>query len=89
MNPKSRSHGGRGEGKDLVLGSEQEEGSDHRQVFRRYLLGYQGRFWGVHCGNTCYSIRGTPKRSLPDDELREPKEPREQLLRIDLRLVAY
>ena len=30
--------------KDLALGSEQEEGSDHRQVFRRYLLGHQGRF---------------------------------------------
>ena len=30
--------------KHLVLGSEREEGSDHRQVFRRYLLGHQGRF---------------------------------------------
>ena len=30
--------------KDLVLGSEQEEGSDHRQVFRRYLFGHERRF---------------------------------------------
>ena len=27
--------------KDLVLGSEQEESSDHRQIFRRNLLGHQ------------------------------------------------
>ena len=33
------------------------------------------------------SIRGTPRRLLPDDEPREPKEPREQPLRIDVRLV--
>ena len=29
--------------KDLVLGSEQEEESDHGQVFGRYLLGHQRR----------------------------------------------
>ena len=29
--------------KDLVLGSEQEEDSDHGQVFGRYLLGHQRR----------------------------------------------
>ena len=33
------------------------------------------------------SVRGTPKRLLPDDELREPREPREQPLRIDVRPV--
>ena len=33
------------------------------------------------------SIRGTPRRLLPDDEPREPKEPREQPLRIDVRPV--
>ena len=43
--------------KDLVLGGEQEEGSDHRQVFWRYFLRHQGRFWGVHCRNTCW-VRG-------------------------------
>ena len=32
------------------------------------------------------SIRGTPWRLLPDDELREPREPREQPLRIDTSL---
>ena len=33
------------------------------------------------------SIRETPRRLLPDDEPREPTEPREQLLRIDVRPV--
>ena len=33
------------------------------------------------------SIRGTPKRLLPDDEPLEPREPREQPLRIDVRPV--
>ena len=33
------------------------------------------------------SIRGTPKRLLPDDDPGEPREPREQPLQIDVRLV--
>ena len=34
--------------KDLVLGSEQEEGADHGQVFGWCLLGHQRRIGGVH-----------------------------------------
>ena len=40
--------------KDLAFGNKQGEDSDHGEVFGRYLLGHQERFWGVHCRNTCW-----------------------------------
>ena len=84
--------------KDLGLGSEQREGPDHRQVFRRYLLGHQKKVlrsslskhllvgWYAELSEDGLvkwpredaahpvffnSIRGTPKRLLPDDVPRE------------------
>ena len=89
------------ERKDLVLGSEQEEGSDHRQVFGRSEEFIVGTFAGCVVCRTVKrrpredaadpvsfnSIRGTPRRLFPDDEPREPREPREQPLRLDVRLV--
>ena len=94
-----RSHAFRVERKDLEFGSEEEEDPDHRPIFRRYLLWHLRRFWGVRCWNTCWlcgvqicpvffkGIRGTPRRLLLDDEPREPRKPREQPLRIDVRPV--
>ena len=92
--------------KDRVLGCEQEEGSDHRQVLDGIFLGIKEDSEEIIVGTpvgcvVCRtvkrrlradaadpvffnSIRGTPRRLLPDDE---PREPREQPLRRDVRPV--
>ena len=64
--------------KYLVLG---EASKKKVQITDKFL---DGIFLGIKVLN---SIRGTPRRVFADDEQREPREPREQPLRIDVRPV--
>ena len=58
--------------KDLVLGNEQEEDSDHGQVFALYLHGHQRRLGGVHRGNTRWLCGVQSCQRRPREDAADP-----------------
>ena len=89
ISPKS--HAFRVGRKDLVLGREQEEDPDHRQVFGRYLLGHHRIFRLARLLVVCRTVKRRPREDAADpvffNSIRgtsrrllpddEPREPRE------------